>query len=192
MAIALDANMLILLFDGQASAPIDPVTCQPVTYCQERLIHFVELHSRTKGARIIIPTPALGEFLVKVDPAKVGDYLSRLQRIRGCTVAPFSIRATVEFAEMQRIVIGEQPRRKQKAETESRAKAKFDKQIIAIARSEGVATIYSDDLGLGRFAARFGITRIGVADLVLPPKSRQGEFALEPLEPDRPEPDELG
>ena len=191
MTIALDANMLILLFDGQAPAPIDPATGQRVTYCQERLTHFVETQSRPKGARIIIPTPTLGEFLVKADPGKVGDYLSRLQRIRGCTVAPFSIRAAVEFAEMQRVMIGEQPRRKQKAETESRAKAKFDQQIVAIARAEGVGTIYSDDMGLGRFAARFGITRVGVADLALPPKSMQGELALEPPEPENPEPDEL-
>lgn len=192
MAVAFDANMLILLFDGQAAAPLDPATGKPVTFCQERLTYLVETQSRPKGARIIIPTPALGEFLVKVDPARAGDYLNRLQRIRGCTVAPFSIRAAVEFAEMQRVLIAEHPRRKRRQETETRAKAKFDQQIVAIARTEGVGTIFSDDGGVRRFAARFNMQAVGVAELTLPPKSMQGELALEPPEPDRPEPDELG
>ncbi len=184
MAIALDANMLILLFDERAPAPIDPTTGQPVTYCQERIRHFLDVFSRPKGARIIIPTPALGEFLVKVDPAQAGEYISQIQRIRGCHLAPFSVRACIEFADVQRAVLNDR-RQKRRQDVETRAKAKFDQQIVAIAKSEGVTSIYSDDEGLGKFAARFSLTRIGVAELTLPPKSMQGVLHLEPPEPDR-------
>lgn len=183
MAIALDANMLILLFDGKASAPIDPTTGQPVTYCQERLRHFLDVFSRPKGAKIVIPTPALAEFLVKVDPDRAVEYISQIQRIRGCAIVPFSARACIEFADMQRAILAERPRKK-RPDVESRAKAKFDHQIVAIAKCEGVTSIYSDDDGLGKFAARVNIERVGVASLPIPPKSLQGVLPLEPPEPE--------
>ena len=61
MAVLLDANVLILLFDEQAAAPGDPDTGQPVTHCQARLRHFFDVYSRPKGAKTVIPTPALSE-----------------------------------------------------------------------------------------------------------------------------------
>ena len=52
-----------------------------------------------------------------------------------------------------------------------------------------MTTIYSADEGLGRFAKRFDIGRVGVQQLPLPPKPLQGVLPLEPPEGDRPEPD---
>jgi predicted nucleic acid-binding protein len=189
MAILLDANMLILLFDEQAAAPGDPDTGQPVTHCQDRLRHFLDVYSRPKGARIIIPTPALTEFLVKVASRQRPAYVDQLRRVRGCRIAPFGDRAAIELAEMQDVLIEEAPARLRQQERETRAKAKLDQQIVAIARCEGVTTIYSADDGLGRFAKRFGIERVGVEKLPLPPKSLQGVLALEPPEVDPPEPE---
>jgi hypothetical protein len=76
LTVGLDASMLILLFDADASAPIDPKTGAPVSRCQERLQHFLNTYSKPKGARIIIPTPALSEFLVRIKPETVSDYIS--------------------------------------------------------------------------------------------------------------------
>ena len=180
MTIALDANMLILLFDEAVSPPLDPSTGQPLTHCQERIRHFLNVFSKPKGAKIIIPTPALAEFLVKVKPNRAVDYINQIQRIRGCQLAPFTTRACIEFADIQRAALNE--RRRSRKDDESRAKAKFDQQIVAIAKAEGAASIYSNDDGLGRFAARFSIQRIGVAELPLPPESLQGVLALEPPE----------
>lgn len=64
MTVALDASMLILLFDEAAGAPIDPSTGKSVAHCQDRLQYFLNTYSKPKGSRIIISTPALGEFLV--------------------------------------------------------------------------------------------------------------------------------
>jgi hypothetical protein len=178
-----DASILILLFDAKANAPIDEATGEPVTYCQERLRYLLQQHSKTKGARIIIPTPALGEFLVRTSPETTQEYLGQVQRLRGSKVAPFAERAAIEFADMQRTILGEGRRRPARADVESRAKAKFDQQIVAIARAEGASTIYTDDKGLSNYAKRFGIESIGVASLPLSPESRQGSLPLEPPEP---------
>lgn len=184
MTIALDANMLILLFDANVAPPTDPATGQAITHCQQRISHFLNTYGRPRGATIIVPTPSLAEFLVKVDPRKKADYISQAQRIRGCRISSFDTRASIEFSDLQRSMLNERRRGSKPNNDESRAKAKFDQQIVAIAKVEGVQTIYSNDDGLGRYAARAGIRRIGVAELPLPPEDRQGVLALEPPEVD--------
>ena len=113
--------MLILLFDEAPGAPIDPATGAPVSYCQDRLRYFLDVYSRPKGAKIVVPTPALGEFLVKVSPQKAPEYISQLQRIRGVLIAPFSPRAALEFARMQQQLLAER-RKANPRELEGRAR----------------------------------------------------------------------
>ena len=179
MISAFDATMLILLFDSHAAAPADKATGKPVDHCQERLTYLLERTAKEKGSRLIIPTPALAEFFVRVDPPKVSEYISQVQRLRGAVVAPFDVRAAIDFAEMQRSVIFERRRRVPKNEIETRAKAKFDQQIVAIAKSAGAEVIYTDDKNLGTFAKRFKIEPVGIADLPLSPDKRQGVLPLE-------------
>jgi hypothetical protein len=184
---ALDASMLILLFDPDASAPTDPANGEAVTLCQERLQYLLSTLAKTRGSRIIIPTPALAEFLVRTRPESAPEYVGQLQRLRGCRIAPFAERAAIEFSEMQRTVLHEGRRRPARGEIATRAKAKFDQQIVAIAKTEGAAIIYSDDRGLAAFAKRFDIETIGVAKLPLPPESLQGVLPLDPPEASPPE-----
>ena len=109
--------------------------------------------------------------------------MATIGRAKGFRVAPFGDRAAVEFAEMQRQLLSARERRRP-ADVETRAKAKFDQQIVAIARVEGAKTIYSDDDGLRRYAERFGLVVEGVADLRMPPaRDLQQELPLEPPEP---------
>lgn len=181
MTVALDASMLILLFDEKAAAPIDLTTGAQVTHCKERIQHFLNSYGRPRGARIVIPTPALAEFLVRTKPEIVPELLGQLQRIRGVEIVPFAIKAAIEFSEMQRVILTTRGKRA-KGETETRAKAKFDQQIVAIAKSEGASTIYSDDHGLASYATRFKLAVIGIADLPLSPDSAQASLPLEPPE----------
>jgi len=180
-----DASALILLFDAKAKAPLDPATGQPVTHSQDRLRYLLNQHAKTKGSRIIIPAPALGEFFVRTVAELTAEYLGALQRLRGCKIAPFAERAAIEFADMQRTLLSEK-RRPAKAEVESRAKAKFDQQIVAIARAELATVIYTEDKGLANYAKRFRIESISVSSLPLSPESRQGSLPLDPPEPSEP------
>ena len=185
---AFDAAMLILLFNEQAPPPLDPATQQPVTLAQDRIKFMIQRTVRAKG-RLIIPTPALGEVLIKAEPDGAAEYLAIMERARGFKIAPFGIRAALEFAEMQRRLLGIRRRVKQ-SDLETRARAKFDQQIVAIAKVEGASVIYSDDGGLARYAKQFGLETIALRDLPTPPATDlQQELPLEPPEPELPRED---
>lgn len=175
MIVAFDTSVLVYLFDEQANAPIDAATGAPVSECKERLDFLIVSLQREK-AKIVIPTPALGELLVKAQQA-APEWLAILHKSRHFRIAGFDERAAVEFAATQaeRIASG------QKNEGASRAKAKFDDQIVAIAAIEGAAVIYSDDPHIKKLAgSRFEV--IGVADLPLPPQDAQFSLQLDQQE----------
>ena len=58
-------------------------------------------------------------------------------------------------------------------EAETWAKSKFDRQIVAIAKVRGAATIYSHDAGIRTVARRIGIDVLRLQDLALPPEVAQ-------------------
>jgi predicted nucleic acid-binding protein len=169
LIVAFDANILIYFFNENANAPMDAVTGQPVTDCKARIDFLIATLQRNK-AKIIIPTPALGEVLVKAQEA-APQWLQLLQKSRYFRIASFDERSAVEFAAMQR----QRRATGTKFPATTRAKAKFDDQIVAIATVEGASKIYSDDPDIKMLAgARFDV--IGIGDLPLPPKSEQGRL----------------
>ena len=136
-----DATALLLFLEPEARAPIDPRTNTPVTDAKQRF-DFLIARLEARRETIVIPTPALSEVLVHAGDAGP-QYLEILNGTRCFRVVPFDQRAAVELAAMTRDAIGAGDLR---AGTEAtRAKLKFDRQIIAITRTEGQTTIYSDD-----------------------------------------------
>lgn len=175
MIVAFDTSVLVYFFDEQANAPTDAATGAPVSDCRDRLDFLIASLQREK-AKIVIPTPVLGELLVKARQA-APEWLAILNKSRHFRIAGFDERAAVEFAATQaeRIASG------QKNEGASRAKAKFDDQIVAIAAVEGASVIYSDDPHIKKLAgSRFEV--IGVADLPLPPQAAQFSLQLDQRE----------
>jgi predicted nucleic acid-binding protein len=166
LIVAFDASMLIYLFDENASSPEDKETGKSVTHCQLRVKHLI-LTLQQAQAKIVIPTPALAEILVR---AQVGapERLKILKESKHFRIASFDERAAIEFAATQatRILSGTKP-------TQGlRTKAKFDDQIISIATVEGAVKIYSDDEDIFKAAAsKFEV--IGIADLPLPPENNE-------------------
>ena len=65
-----------------------------------------------------------------------------------------------------------------RANTKTWAKAKFDWQIVAIAKVANAHTIYSDNGDLVRIGARHGLMVIKTDDLPLPVSARQGKLDL--------------
>jgi len=177
LIVAFDASMLIYFFNENANAPIDSATGQPVTECKVRVDTLIATLQRDR-AKIIIPTPALGEVLVNARDA-APQWLQHLRKTKHIRVVAFDERAAVEFAATQerRGAAGA------RSSTGNRAKAKFDDQIIAIAAVEGASKIYSDDLDIKKLAgSRFEV--IGIRELPLPPESVQGSLQLDLPETD--------
>jgi len=163
--VVFDASMLLLMLDPAAKPPLDRRTRQPVDRASERIEFLIETLGRER-CKIIIPTPALSELLVRAGTAGPG-YLDELSRSARFEIAPFDQRAAVEVAAAIREAIDQGDKREGSPATW--AKIKFDHQIVAIARLRGATAIYSDDEDIVRLGQRGCIKVIGLADLPLPP-----------------------
>lgn len=172
MIVAFDASILVYVIDEQAKPPVDPATGKPVDRCRERVTRLLETLQR-QNAKIVIPTPALAEVLVRA--AKGGpEFLRILSSSKHFRIAPFDERAAVEFAARQ----AERMAASARAPAATRTKAKFDDQIVAIAAVEGATTIYSDDEDIAKLAeGRFEVVKIGA--IPLSPESAQGKLPFE-------------
>jgi hypothetical protein len=103
-----------------------------------------------QNAKIVIPTPALAEVLVRA--AKGGpEFLRILSSSKHFRIAPFDERAAVEFAA---------------------------RQAERIAAVESATTIYSDDEDIAKLAeGRLGVIKI--AEIPLPPETAQRKLPFE-------------
>jgi len=116
--------------------------------------------------KIVIPTPALTEFLVHAEGAGKG-YLDELQKSSRFKIATYGLRAAVEVAAV--IEAGVTKKDKRDGTRDTLAKVNFDRQIVGIARVEGCHTVYSDDQGLKKHAQKLGLKVVTLAELDLPP-----------------------
>ena len=170
-----DATTLLYLLEPDAKAPLDPATNNSVADARQR----IELLIETLEARretVVIPTPVLSEVLVHAGAAGPR-YLQILDRTRCFRIEPFDRRAAIELAEITRDAIRGGGLR---AGTDAtRAKLKFDRQIIAIARAAGESTIYSDDADIAKLGGALGLSTVPVYRLPRPSGAQQRSLDLE-------------
>lgn len=167
--IVVDTSGLLLLLDPSAKAPVDPNTKLAVSDVQSRVQFYIsELHA--KREKVLIPTPVLSELLILAGDAGPA-YYDKLSKSVAFEIAPFDDRAAIELA----IMTGSAMKKgdKRSGSTESMAKIKFDRQIIAIGRVRGAHCLFADDENARNFAKNNGMNVIGSWELPLPPKDRQ-------------------
>jgi hypothetical protein len=163
--VAFDATILMpLVSPNLLTPPIDKNTSLPVTFYKERIEYLVSELDRTR-TKIIIPTPALSEVLVYADKATL-DYVTVIRQSAAFKIEPFDDRSAVEVAMMIREA--KQAGDKRGGVDKPWAQIKFDRQIVAISKISGAATIYSDDPGVATFARRAGLMTITIGQLALP------------------------
>jgi predicted nucleic acid-binding protein len=172
--VVFDTATILLAIDPRANPPIDPSTSQPVTHCKERIEHLLRQLS-TARTRVLIPTPVLSEFLVGAGPDK-GKFLEEFMGSHAFTIAPFDQRAAIELAYLtendnnsNRIPIG----------ITSKAKIKFDRQIVAIAKVAQASKFYTDDGDLAILAKNNGMSVVMTWEIPLPPNEAQGNLVLD-------------
>ena len=162
--VVFDTSILAIAFDPKAKVPSDPQTGKPVSKCKERIDFLLSGLGKTKQ-RVLIPTPVLAEYLVMggLDKDK---RLLEFTNSKVFSIAPFDTRAAVECAEIEDGAGNSKPL----SETETKAKVKFDRQIIAIAKAAGAKTIFTGDGGLAKCAQKNNLNVVMTWDLPLPPE----------------------
>lgn len=143
--VVFDANFLIYFLDPKIK---DGVGSNP------RIDHLVAMIEKS-GERIVVPTPALSELLVKAGDA-TSKYLEIIARSKYFRIAEFGVRAAVEAAELEREARSKGAKRGVTPDA-TWDKVKFDRQIVAIARAVGAKTIYTNDDQLARQAIAAGL-----------------------------------
>ena len=160
MSVAFDATVLVDFFNrklnGDRRAKLDD------------LVATLE-KSKTK---IVIPTPALTEVLIRAGKAREETY-NVLVRKSAFDVAPFDAKAAMECS-----ILLEDAWSTTEKRGITKTKFKFDWQIVAIAASRRVTAIYSDDGDVANAAARVAIRVIRIDDLVLPESAKQTKLDL--------------
>ncbi|MBC7485012.1 MAG: PIN domain-containing protein [Rhizobacter sp.] len=164
MAVVFDASVLIDLFNKKLSGDR-----------RSRLDHLVASLAKQR-TKVLIPSPALAEFLVKAGKAKEG-YLNEIRRHGSFVIEPFDQRAAIECA----LLLAEAWARSQKGKV-THTKFKFDWQIVAIAASRNATAIYSDDPDISRAASRVNISVHRTDDLPIPSSALQRAIPFD--EPD--------
>lgn len=156
---------------------------KPIADAQKRVLHLLSELSKAKR-KLVIPTPVLSEMLL-ITHGVGQQYLEKIDKSRAFVVAPFDQKAAVELAVMT--AMSSRERKKLRAGSNATAaKLKFDRQIVAIAKTNSATTIYTGDEGLATFAKANGIEAIKLDELPLPEKDRQLDIAW----PERDELDE--
>jgi hypothetical protein len=160
--VGFDSTFLTFLFVPNAPCSVDRA--------RDRIEFLIsDLHG--KGERIIIPTPALSEILIKTGHA-TQQILHDLTHSPKFVIAPFDIRAALEVALMAKAA--QKKGDKRGGATGSWAKVKYDRQIVAITKVFGGTVIYSEDEELCKFAIASGLKSVSVRDLSLPFPKHEG------------------
>jgi predicted nucleic acid-binding protein len=177
--IVVDNTFLSVLFYPDAGPSIDPATNKPIHRLQDRIDELIQ-NLRADRDKILIPAPVLSEFLFIA--GKDGPlYLAELDSDAVWQVAGFDQKAAIELAALNLTIKGKLSRTKQKTDeetTDTKTKASFDKQIVAIAVANEVNTIYSDDKGVKNFGGYASVEVIPMWKLPLP-SAKQLELIVE-------------
>lgn len=174
--VVIDATIILLLLRPGILVPLgsDGVA---IEHPKERIEHLVSELERAK-TKIIIPTPALSEVLVRAGAVASQQIVDRLSKHAAFSIEPFDTRAAIEVAAMTREEL-DSGNGKRGGSAAVWAKVKYDRQIVAIAKVNSASTIYSDDGDIKRIASRSKITVKGLADLPLPDSAAQYTLALQ-------------
>jgi hypothetical protein len=163
--IVFDTSVLAIAFDENAAVPPDPDTGVVILKCRERTDHLLGTLNQAKQ-RVLIPTPVLAEYLVQGGPDKD----KRLQEFVGSRVfeiGAFDQRAAVECALLED---GATKNGRKLNEAETKAKVKFDRQIIAISKTRGASRLYTGDKNLACRAIENGLKVTMTWEIPLPPR----------------------
>lgn len=165
--VSMDAGYLGLLLHPEAKIPRDPATEELLIRPKDRIEKLVDdLHAANE--RVVVPTPALSEFLVLAG-TDLQQYLAEFANQPSFRIQPFDLMAAVEVAAMEILAKARGGKRLPVLEEAPWQKVKYDRQIVAISRIHKAHTIYSNDKHVRMIAEDVGIKVVPCWELPLPP-----------------------
>jgi predicted nucleic acid-binding protein len=162
--VVIDNTFLSLMLHPKSRPPKDPSTRQPVERIEDRIEKLLE-DLDSESERMILPTPVLSEFLILAGK-DASTYLEKLAGMRNILIKPFDEMAAIELAAVE--VEDRAKGDKRGGSSGIWTKIRFDRQIVAITRTNGAKRIYSDDEDLAKFATKLGIEVVPTWHLPLP------------------------
>ena len=168
MRIVLDTNVLVQLLSKNDEALLYcPVTGNVVDRSVARATALVD-QIDAKGGTVVIPAPVLAEYLVGIDPGLIQTHLALINSFTCFEVVAFDQLAAVECA-----LLVDESEQKVLDPDATKAKMRFDRQIIAISKAVGAQQIWTHDKGLYRKAAMVGLDVKSLADVTPAPVQLQ-------------------
>lgn len=174
MRIVLDTNVLIQVLRGAkpGSVLLDPATGQVVERLEARAEALIEAID-AKGGLVLIPAPALAEYLIGVHRDHYQEHLDVISGTSCFQIVDFDQIAAIECARMV-----DDAELKQLDQTGTKAKLRFDRQIIAISLANAADEVWTHDAGLFAKAAHCGLNVKSLADI--DPNPKQIEIEVVP------------
>lgn len=169
-----DTGFLYVLFDANAKIP-PARDMKPIARGRERVEYLVHSLTEARSTKVILPAPALSEFMLLAHEDWAG-YLALIRKTSVFQIAGFDVPESVELVEHwfrhgdgKRLRYGTQ---------QTWAKLKYDRQIVAIAKTNRVDLVYSTDNDIHKLCMEAGIKSMGIEDLPMPPP-QQMELPVE-------------
>lgn len=176
MRIVIDTNILIQMMMDADKPLYNLVTGQILDRTAARAAALLDALDK-KGGSIIIPAPVLSEFMVGIKPEDRASYLAVISRRAVFEIRPFDARAALECA----VMISPAEMRQATTPEATKAKLRFDRQILAIALAVGAAEIWTHDRGIRDKALELGMMRVAsLADIEPIPEQVEMEMAPSP------------
>jgi hypothetical protein len=174
LIVGVDATFLLHLFapPGSVGVILDAAG-QPIPLPKERVQGLVADLEKT-ASTIIVGTPALSEIMVRAGVQAGQAWLAIMNASKAFRVVPFDTKSAIEVALMAGNTVKGQDL--SGATIETYAKLKYDRQIVAIARTEGATVFYTDDDRQANLAKRLGMAAKGLADCPIPTGAAQTQL----------------
>ncbi|MDQ7731310.1 PIN domain-containing protein [Halomonas sp. SpR1] len=172
MKAALDANVLMQLLGIIGNSLYCPRTKQEITNAEGRADALLERFS-DPGFQLLIPAPAMAEVLVKVAPELQQAYIDFVNNTTSLSIIPFDTRSIIECARL----FDAQEAKQLKKGGESKAKIAVDRQVVAIAISNGAKELWTHDKTVFKKASRVGLVAKSLADIEPIPAQKAMEFS---------------
>jgi len=166
--VVVDANFLIALISS-GTLEDDMI----------RIQHFLDSAEKAK-ARIVIPMPAVAEYLVGADIAGLETF-AKLEKKAYILAASFDRAAAFECAQLDRAALGTKD--KKDGIDAPWQKIKIDRQIIATGKVHGATLVISADEGVRTNARRVGMDAKTIQELEFPESAKQTKLEFPPQKP---------